>query len=126
MSNIIASQSLAAEGTVTSSATAWVNNDVIICSCRIGAVAPNQQCKVILKGTIDGTNYVVLDTFAFGQATNQTYYHGFRLSDYVGAGGFTNARQLEKLNSSSAAIWTFSEVTFTGNDTQAVTVAAVH
>jgi hypothetical protein len=126
MSNVLASQSLAAAASVTSSAAAYVNNDVIICSCRIGATPPNQQCKVTLTGTIDGTNYVTLDSFAFGLAANQTYYHSFALGDYLGAGQFVNAHQLEALNSSSAAIWTFIKVTFAGNDTQAVTVAAVH
>ena len=124
MANVLASQSLAAGATVTSSSTAWTNSDVIICSCVNGATPPNVGCRVTLNGSIDNTVFLPLEERPFGDAPNQTYYESFELSNYLGTG--TTAAVLQRLNSSSAATFSNFTVTFGGNDTQPVTVAAVH
>ncbi len=124
MSNIIASQTLAAAGTATSSSTTWTNNDVIICSCINGPIPPDIPARVTLTGSIDGTHFETLESRTFGGAPNQTYYESFRLSDYLGCG--QTATVLQQLNSATAATFSNFEISFTGGDTQSVTIAAVH
>jgi hypothetical protein len=126
MANIIASTTQAAGATTTSASTSWSNNDVLICSCVIGAVPPNQQCQVTLLGSIDNTTFVPLRTYTFGVEPKQTYYRSFRLSDFVGAADGLGAGWLEQLNSASAAVPSNLKLQFAGNDTQPVTIAAVH
>jgi hypothetical protein len=125
MSTVLASASLAAAATTTTSAFPYSTDGVILASITNGGTPPNIQPMVQLELSSDNTNWTIVDQRLAGAVASQTYYFAFRLLDYAYAvsnfaGGFTGLLGVN----STPVLPTYYRLVFTGNDSQAVTIAA--
>jgi hypothetical protein len=124
MATIISSQSQADGATTTSSGTAFTSGLVVECSCVNGVAGLVTPCKVKLQLSIDGTNYVDIDSRWFGLQPSQTYWQTFRLADYTGAQQLKGSDQIQRANAAGTVQWADFKIVFYNNTGAAVTVFA--
>jgi hypothetical protein len=121
MSQIVASQSLAAGAVYTSAAYAFDIADVVVASVANSSTAPNVQTVCQLQLSIDGVNWIGVDRRIFGLAPSLTYYEAFPLMAFAGGNPVSSGAGYQNpLN------WIQYRLVFTSNSqTNAVTIAAV-
>jgi hypothetical protein len=123
MATVLASQSLAALATVTSTSQAYVASSVVTASCLNGTPGPGYSCIVQLFVSVDNVNFSRADQRLFGMGPGLGYVQVFELARYAGAefGGAPNA--MDRIG--GVGPLTNFKLTFIGAPDVAVTVAAV-
>jgi hypothetical protein len=125
MSTVLASQSLAAAATVTSGAYPYDPAGIVLVTITNGGTQPNVQPYVQLQLSSDNSNWTTVDLRLAGAVPSQSYFFAFPLANYAYAlsSYFAGYTGLIGLNA-APVLPLYYRLVFTGNDSQAVTIAA--
>jgi hypothetical protein len=125
MSVLVASQSLAAAALYTGSSFPFTPSSVLQATITNGATPPSQQCQVALELSVDNANWVEADR-RFGLAgPSAVSYQTFDLANYWGnTSSYANGAGTGGGPTGTNFLWTNFRFKFSGNNDQAVTIAA--